>query len=85
MDLQEFLPGGPFLPLRGRFNAVLFQDVRDGPAPDRVAQIRERALNPRIAPVAILHRHADHQLPNLGQHRRPAPARGGGGRRISAR
>ena len=39
--------------------------------PDVVAQIRERALNPRIAPVAILRRHADNHLPNLGHHRRP--------------
>jgi hypothetical protein len=51
---------------------VPLEDGGDGPAADVVAQIRERALNPRIAPVAILRRHADHQLPNLGHHRRPA-------------
>jgi hypothetical protein len=77
MNFQELLPGRPLLPLRSRFNAVLLEDGGDGPAPDLVAQIRERALNPRIAPVAIRRRHADNQLPNLGHHRwpvRPAAA-----------
>jgi hypothetical protein len=72
MGFQELLPGRPLLPVRSRFNAMLLEDGGDGPAPDLVAQIRERALNPRIAPVAILRRHADNQLPNLGHHRRPA-------------
>jgi hypothetical protein len=51
---------------------MLPEEGGDGPAPDSVAQVGERALNPGIAPVAILGRHAHDQLPNLGHHGRPS-------------
>jgi hypothetical protein len=67
MDLQEFLPGRPFLPLRGRFKAVL-QDVGDGPAPDLVAQVGQGALNPGVALLTVLPGHSYDPLPDLVPH-----------------
>ena len=72
MRFEELLPGRPPLTLRGRLDPVLPEDVGDGPSPDAVIQIRERALNPRVAPVAVLGRHPHHQLPNLRHDRRPS-------------
>ena len=68
MDLLEFLPSRPFLPLRGRFNAVLLQDVGDGSAPNLVNQVGQCALNPRVTPLTILPRHSQDQFPYLGPH-----------------
>src|SRR5262249_31716725 len=51
---------------------MLPEDGGNGPAPNIVAQVRERALDAGIAPIAILRRHAHHELPNLGD--RPWPA-----------
>src|SRR5262249_19457083 len=62
MRLQELLPGRPLLSLRSRLNSVLPQDGGDGPAADVMAQVGECPLNPRVAPVTILGRHADDQL-----------------------
>jgi hypothetical protein len=72
MGPHEFFPGRPLLPLWGRFDAMLLQDIRDRPAPDLMAQVGECALNPRIAPLAILGRHPYHQLPDLSVHGRPS-------------
>jgi len=57
--LQEFCPGRLLHTFRRGVQAVCAEDVGDRPSADLVAQIRERALNPHIAPVAILRRHAD--------------------------
>jgi hypothetical protein len=70
MDLQEFLPSRPFLPLRGWFNAVLLQDVGDGSAPNLVAQVGQCALNPRVTPLTIFPGHSQGQLSDLGPHGR---------------
>jgi hypothetical protein len=68
MDLQEFLPGRLFLPLRGRLKALLLQEVGDGPPPDLVAQVGQGALNPCVAPLTILPSHWHDPLPDLGPH-----------------
>src|SRR5262245_64102095 len=65
MGLQELLPCRLLLPLGCRLNPVLPEDGGDGPASDVVAHVAERALNPRVTPVAILRRHAHDQLANL--------------------
>ena len=72
MRLQELLPGRPLLSLRSWLNGALPKDGGDGPAANIMAHICERALDPRVAPVTILGRHPDDQLPNLGRHRWPA-------------
>jgi hypothetical protein len=53
VGLQELLPL-PFLPLRRRFNAVLRQNIGDGPSSNAVIEIGESSLKPRTAPVTIL-------------------------------
>src|SRR4051812_33647678 len=48
--------------LREWLDSLLAEDGRDRPAPHVVTQIRERASNARVPPIAILHRHPHHQL-----------------------
>jgi hypothetical protein len=72
VGFHELLPRRPLLPLGSGLNPVLPEDGGEGPAPDVVAHVGERSLNPRVAPVAILGCHADDPLPNLGRHRRPS-------------
>src|SRR6516162_6484142 len=69
---QKLPPGRAFLPLGRWLNPVLLEDGSDGPASHVVAQIRERPLNACVTPIAILRRHTHHQLPNLGDRRRPS-------------
>ena len=76
MRFQKLAPSRSLQSLGSRVEAVLPQDGGDGPTPDLVAQIGEGALNPRLAPIAILRRHPHDQLPNLRRHgwaTRPAP------------
>jgi hypothetical protein len=58
--LQEFFPGRPLLPLWGRFDTVLPKDIRDRSAADLMVDVGEGALNPGVAPLAILGRHPHH-------------------------
>src|SRR6516162_10917443 len=69
---QKLPPGRAFLPLGRWLNPVLLEDGSDGPASHVVAQNRERPLNACVTPIAILRRHTHHQLPNLGDRRRPS-------------
>jgi hypothetical protein len=71
---QELLPGCPLLPLRSGFNPVLPQDGGDGPSADVMMEVGERALNPRIAPRAIVRRHPDNPLADLRRDGWPARA-----------
>jgi hypothetical protein len=41
-------------------------------APDAMPDVRQRALDPRVAPRRILRGHPDHQAPDLGEHAAPA-------------
>ena len=60
--LQERLPGHVPAPLGRRVDSVVVQDpLHRGPG-DRVAEVRERAADPRVAPPRIVDRHPDHEL-----------------------
>ena len=60
--LQERLPGHVPAPLGRRVDSVVVQDpLHRGPG-DRVAEVRERAADPRVAPPRIVDRHPDHKL-----------------------
>jgi len=69
---QKLSPGCPFLAFGSWVDAMLPQDGGDGPPADLVAQVGEGSLNPRVAPIAILGRHAHDQLPNFCGHGWPA-------------
>ena len=60
--LQERLPGHVPAPLGRRVDSVVVQDpLHRGPG-DSVAEVRERAADPRVAPPRIVDRHPDHEL-----------------------
>ena len=60
--LQERLPGHVSAPLGRRVDSVVVQDpLHRGPG-DSVAEVRERAADPRVAPPRIVDRHPDHEL-----------------------
>ena len=60
--LQERLPGHVPAPLGRRGDSVVVQDpLHRGPG-DSVAEVRERAADPRVAPPRIVDRHPDHEL-----------------------
>ena len=60
--LQERLPGHVPAPLGRRVDSVVVQDpLHRGPG-DRVAEVRERAADPRVAPPRIVDRHPAHEL-----------------------
>src|SRR5262249_7133689 len=54
-----------------RLDPVLPENGGNGPTTNGVAQIRKRALDARVPPVAILRRHPHNQPPNLGGGRWP--------------
>ena len=59
---QERLPGHVPAPLGRRVDSVVVQDpLHRGPG-DSVAEVRERAADPRVAPPRIVDRHPDHEL-----------------------
>ena len=59
--LQERLPGHVPAPLGRRVDSVVVQDpLHRGPG-DSVAEVRERAADPRVAPPRIVDRHPDHE------------------------
>jgi hypothetical protein len=51
--------------LRDRRQARRLQDPPNGRAPHAMANVRERTLDPRVAPRRILRRHPHHELTNL--------------------
>ena len=60
--LQERLPGHVPASLGRRVDSVGVQDpLHRGPG-DSVAEVRERAADPRVAPPRIVDRHPDHEL-----------------------
>ena len=60
--LQERLSGHVPAPLGCRGDSVVVQDpLHHGPG-DSVAEVRERAADPRVAPPRIVDRHPDHEL-----------------------
>ena len=60
--LQERLPGHVPAPLGRRVDSVVVQDpLHRGPG-ESVAEVRERAADPRVAPPRIVDRHPDHEL-----------------------
>jgi len=63
MRTQKRAPG--HRPLAARRNALVLQDPRNRRSRDSMAEIPERALNPRITPARIVGRHADNQPPDL--------------------
>jgi hypothetical protein len=58
---RNSFPGSLLHSFRRRLNAVPFQDCGDRAASQFVPQIRERAFDPTITPIAAFPRHAHHQ------------------------
>ena len=48
VSLQKRRPSGAGIALRSRIDAVLFEDVGDGAAPNLMPQINQRASDPRV-------------------------------------
>jgi hypothetical protein len=61
-------------PLWGGFDAVRFQNSANGPSAQLVPEIRHGAPDPRVAPAAILLRHAQHQRNKFCPDARPTRA-----------
>ena len=60
--MQELVPGHVPAPLGRRVDSVVVQDpLHRGPG-DSVAEVRERAADPRVAPPRIVDRHPAHEL-----------------------
>ena len=78
MRLQEGCPRSSLAPLGCRLDPVVVQDPLHRAPGDRVAEIRERAADPGVAPRRILDRHPHHEFGDLPSCHRPAstPAAG---------
>ena len=61
MGLEKRLPGGLTLAIRGRLDAVLFQDVAHGGVRDRMPEVGQRALDAVITPGGIFAGQPHHQ------------------------
>jgi hypothetical protein len=62
MPTEELQPGGPPLSPGGGLNPGTFQNRGDGAPAHIVTEVGQRALDPGIAPRAVLRRHPDHAL-----------------------
>jgi len=62
---QKLRPGGLPVALWRRFQAVFFENVRNGAPRDLVAQISQRTLDPPVAPIPVFRCHANHQVFSL--------------------
>jgi hypothetical protein len=67
---QERPPGRR--PIGSRLDPVLLQDVADGRRGDAVPNIHQRALDPAVAPAAVLPGEPDDQLSDLFHEPRPS-------------
>ena len=65
MHLEKLGPCGAFGSRLCSLEPVLFHDVGDGGACDAVPDLAHLALDPFVAPVPVLCRHADNQQPDL--------------------
>ena len=62
---KKLFPGCPAFALWSWLNPVALQNIRNRAPRDLVPQVRQRALNPTIAPIPILFSHSDHQRLDL--------------------
>src|SRR6266852_8440048 len=74
MRLQELRPSEALAARSGR-HAVAAQDASDGGRRNRVAKLKQLALDPAIAPPRVFAPEADDQLPELLRDRRSATTR----------
>src|SRR5215510_11098047 len=75
MDTDELLPRHRLFALRGRWDAVTFQDVAHGLSADCIAQVGQCTYNAVISPGAILLGHPYHYVFNLLRDVRTADRR----------
>ena len=77
MRLQERLPRRALVPLGSRGEPVVVQDPLDRVPGDVVAEVGERAADPRVAPRRILPRHPHDEFGHRPGRHRPSPTSAG--------
>ena len=75
--LQERLPRRALVPLGSRYDPVVVQDPLDRVPGDVVAEVGERAADPRVAPRRILPRHPYDEFGHRPGRHRPSPTPAG--------
>ena len=69
---QERLPRRALTPLGGRIDPVVLEDPFHHVPGDLVTEVRQRTLDPRVAPQRILSRHPHHEVSDLAERLRAA-------------